>query len=236
MSFGGGPAQQRAHQQRPASATIVRTTTKIEVDTPVFRRLVVPTNTEDAPTPQKVPQLNKALFTFQPQIHPSPQLARAVATRGSFLTRLQSDLDTRAQRKHQLVQQARPSFAPALSLGTQRKMARRQTTFLDRLDDDLKRRDEHARTYRKQAHSVPAHVTFVPNLSAISGRPRSPPDFDDFLERTEQDRLERREAKAACEAMLAKKFVPEKRTNETPEGTTSSFESYPRRRPHSARR
>jgi hypothetical protein len=230
------PAQQRAHRERPATAVIIHPPTKVEVESvPVFKRLTSAFKPEAAAESTQIvrsaiPPLNEKLFTFQPRVNHSPEMERALTTRGSFLTRVHGDMQTRAERKQQLLKESQPTFAPALSAGTQRKMARRQTSFLKRMDDDLKQREEHARVYRKQAHSIPIHVTFEPNIAGITGKPRPPPDFSEFLERAERDREDRRRAKAARDAMMAEKFRPERHSTDA-----SPWESYPRR-PQSARR
>jgi hypothetical protein len=121
-------------------------------------------------------------FTFRPHINHTAKLEQAVTQRGSFLNRLKSDLKSRAERKEQLQQMTLCTFQPSLNDTTKRKTARIHTPFLQRLSDDLDRREEHVRAQKRQCESVP--FTFTPNISATN---TEPPSFHNFLSRMVSD-------------------------------------------------
>jgi len=176
--------------------------------------------------------------------------ASARPSSASFLSRVKEDQNLRAARATELARLSAPPFKPTISEGSLRRLERARATkgiphsFLERLDDDLERREEHERAQQRMRNTVP--FTFTPDLSATAGLSASGSisgdsnssssggstarqlDFHAFLARMEEDVASREDHFRRREALLATKapLVPAAPGSPAPP---------PRARPQSAR-
>jgi hypothetical protein len=102
-----------------------------------------------------------------------PASASASGSRASFLARVAEDQRLRSLRAAELVRDATPPFKPEISSGSLRRLERARNrkgiphSFLERLEDDLERREELERAQIRQRNSVP--FSFTPDRSLTAG-------------------------------------------------------------------
>lgn len=137
-------------------------------------------------------------FTFQPNLHtrttgkkdaPTPTSARGSIA--NFLSRVDSASASRSARRAALLRAAEPTFTPVLSPGTCKRATKMKADFLERLEEDIEKREANERRQRRIAQTIP--YTFIPHTEASEKNgPDYQPDLQEFIARMDADVHERK--------------------------------------------